>query len=225
MKVLLIEDDADTARFIRSGLAAHGHVMDHVENGREALLRAMDPAWDLLIVDRMLPALDGLTLVKMLRVGGCHTPVLFLSALGGLDDRVNGLDAGGDDYLIKPFAMVELLARAHALSRRMPTAEHSTVLRVGDLELDLLARAATRGGRRIGLQTREFQLLQYLMRHADQVVTRTMLLEQVWRYNFDPETTIVETQISHLRSKIDKGFDRDLIQTVRGVGYCLRASA
>ena len=223
MKILLIEDDAETAAYITGGLKQHGHVVDHAANGRDGLFLASSESYDVLVVDRMLPGLDGLGIVRTLRATGQRTPVLFLTTLGGIDDRVAGLDAGGDDYLVKPFAFAELLARLNALARRPPLAQLDTVLRVADLEMDLLKRAVTRGGTRIELQPREFQLLEYMMRHADRVVTRTMLLEGVWDFHFDPKTNIVETHMSRLRAKLDRGGDPDLVQTVRGAGYMMRA--
>ena len=221
MKVLLIEDDADTATYIIEGLREYGHVVDHVAGGRDALSLASDEHYDALIVDRMLPGLDGLSIVKTIREAGIKTPVLFLSALGGLDDRVTGLDAGGDDYLVKPFALSELTARINALGRHHARASAETTLRVGDLEMDLLKRTVTRQGKPIDLQPREFRLLEYLLRHAGRVVTRTMLLEHVWDFHFDPRTTVVETHMSRLRAKIDKDFEAELIHTVRGEGYSI----
>jgi two-component system OmpR family response regulator len=195
-------------------------VIDHASNGRDGLFLASAGEHDVLIVDRMLPAMDGLGLVRTLRGAGVRTPVLFLTALGGVGDRVRGLDAGGDDYLAKPFAFAELLARVNALARRPPLVEVQTVLRVADLEIDLLKRSVRRGGARIELQPREFQLLEHLMRHAGRVVTRTMLLESVWDFHFDPKTNIVETHISRLRGKLGAP---ELIHTVRGAGYVMRA--
>jgi two-component system OmpR family response regulator len=222
MKILLIEDDQSTADYVVNGLRQHGHVIDHARTGRDGLLLAAAEAYEVMIVDRMLPGLDGLSIVKTIRGAGVKTPVLFLTTLGGIDDRVAGLEAGGDDYLVKPFAFAELLARVNALARRPPPVDVQTSLIVADLQLDLLKRSVTRGGKRIDLQPQEFKLLEYLMRHADHVVTRTMLLEGVWDFHFDPQTTVVETHISRLRSKIDAGFDKPLIHTVRGSGYCLR---
>jgi two-component system, OmpR family, response regulator len=222
MKILLIEDDRTTADYVAKGLRQHGHVIDFAQSGRDGLLLAAGEAYDVMIVDRMLPGLDGLSIVKTIRGAGVKTPVLFLTTLGGIDDRVAGLEAGGDDYLVKPFAFAELLARVNALARRPPPADVQTSIIVADLQLDLLKRSVTRGGKRIALQPQEFKLLEYLMRHADHVVTRTMLLESVWDFHFDPQTTVVETHISRLRSKIDAGFDKPLIHTVRGSGYCLR---
>lgn len=224
MRVLVIEDDRQTADYLRKGLTETGHIVDLALDGREGLDMALASEHDVLIVDRMLPSLDGLALIQSLR--GCHvgTPVLILSALGKVDDRVRGLKAGGDDYLVKPFAFSELLAQIEALARRSGTEEKvSTQLSVADLEMDLLARTVTRGGKPIDLQPREFKLLEYLMRHAGQVVTRTMLLEGVWDYHFDPQTNVIDVHISRLRAKLDKGFDAPLLHTVRGAGYALRA--
>jgi two-component system OmpR family response regulator len=224
MKVLVIEDDTETLRYIARGLREHGHVVDDARDGRSGLFMAGSGGYDVLVVDRMLPQLDGLGLVRTLRGASVQTPVLFLTALRGVGDRVQGLEAGGDDYLVKPFAFTELLARLNALARRPPLAESTTTLRVGDLELDLLKRVATRGGERIDLQPREFRLLEFMARHADRVVTRTMLLEGVWDFHFDPKTNIVETHISRLRGKLSRGGrDAELIHTVRGSGYALRA--
>lgn len=224
MKVLLIEDDAETAAWLAKGLREQGHVVDHAASGRDGLFLASGGAYDAMIVDRMLPEMDGLAIVKTIRSAGVKTPVLFLTTMSGIDDRVQGLEAGGDDYLVKPFALAELLARVHALSRRPPLSSVETVLRVADLEMDLLRRVVRRGGRRIELQPQEFKLLEYLMRNAGRIVTRTMLLEKVWEFHFDPKTSVVETHISRLRSKVDRGFGAELIQTLRGAGYCLRAS-
>jgi two-component system, OmpR family, response regulator len=226
VKVLLIEDDQDTARYVARGLREHGHVVDHAATGRDGLFLAADGEHDVLVVDRMLPGLDGLGLVRALRETGVKAvkaPVLFLTALGGVGDRVDGLEAGGDDYLVKPFAFAELLARLGALARRPPLAAVPAVLRVGDLEMDLLKRTVIRGGTRVDLQPREFQLLEHLMRNAERVVTRTMLLEAVWGFHFDPKTNIVETHVSRLRAKIAREGAPELIHTVRGAGYVLRA--
>lgn len=225
MKVLVIEDDSETAAYIIGGLSEHGHIVDYADTGRDGLLLAGCGGYEVAIVDRMLPGLDGLSLVKTLRGNGVETPVLFLTNLGGIDDRVEGLNGGGDDYLTKPFALAELQARVNALGRRSPASVAETVLRVADLEIDLLERSVTRGDRAIDLQPREFKLLECLMRNAGRVVTRTMLLEKVWDFHFDPKTNIVETHISRLRSKIDRGYSRELIHTVRGAGYSLRATA
>jgi two-component system, OmpR family, response regulator len=222
LKILLIEDDGENADYVATGLREEGHLVAQAASGAEGLICAMGNGFDLLIVDRMIPGLDGLTLVKSLRTAGHHTPVLFLTALGGVEDRVSGLNAGGDDYLVKPFAFSELAARVAALGRRPRTTAAETRLHVLDLELDLLSRTVRRRGELIELQPREFRLLEYLMRHAGQVVTRTMLLEHVWDIHFDPRTNVVETHISRLRAKVDKGFGAELIHTVRGAGYCVR---
>jgi two-component system OmpR family response regulator len=225
VKILVVEDDPETASYVANGLAEEGHLVAHVATGKEALFRSAGEDFDLLIVDRMLPGLDGLSLVKTLRGAGNETPVLFLTTLGGVGDRVNGLNAGGDDYLVKPFAFAELVARVAALGRRPPVMAAETKLRVADLELDLLSRTVLRGGQRVEMQPREFRLLEYLMRHAGQVVTRTMLLENVWDFHFDPRTSVVESHVSRLRSKLNRGSQPELIHTVRGAGYCLRAPA
>jgi two-component system OmpR family response regulator len=225
MKVLVIEDDIETADYIVTGLVEHSHVVDRARSGREGLFMADAGSYDVAVVDRMLPGLDGLSLVKTLRGDGVKTAVLFLTNLGGIDDRVEGLEAGGDDYLVKPFAFSELLARVNALGRRPAMAAVETVLRVADLEMDLLKRTVARAGKAIDLQPREFKLLECLMRYAGRVVTRTMLLELVWDFHFDPKTNIVETHLSRLRAKVDRGFDCNLIHTIRGSGYSLRAPA
>ena len=225
MKVLLIEDDEETSAYIVRGLREHGHVVDLAANGRDGLFLAAEGAHDVMVVDRMLPGVDGLALVKTIRGAGVRTPVLFLTARAGVGDRVEGLEAGGDDYLVKPFAFAELHARLQALARRPPMAGIETVLRVGDLEMDRVRRSVTRAGLRIDLKPREFLLLEYLMRHAGQVVTRTMLLENVWEFHFDPRTNIVETHMSRLRAKVDRDFGVELIHTIRGAGYCLREPA
>jgi two-component system, OmpR family, response regulator len=222
VKILLIEDDRQTADYIAKGLREHGHVVDKTDNGRDGLYMATGEPYDVMIVDRNLPKMDGLSLVKAARASGTRTPVLFLTTMGGVDDRVAGLEAGADDYLVKPFAFAELLARVGALARRPPIVT-TTSLKVGDLEIDLLSRAVTRSGKRLDLLAQEFKILEYLMRHAGEIVTRTMLLEKVWDFHFDPKTNIVETHISRLRSKIDKGFDKPLLHTVRGAGYVIRA--
>ena len=223
MRILVIEDDKDVASFIRNGLAQAGCNVDHAANGRDGLFLATTESYDALVVDRMLPGIDGLTVIRTLRASVNTTPVLILSALGEVDDRVKGLKAGGDDYLVKPFAFSELLARLEALARRAKTGSDApaTVLRAGDLEMDLLRREVRRAGKPIDLQPREFQLLEFLLRHVGQVVTRTMLLEGVWDYHFDPQTNVIDVHISRLRSKIDKGFERPLLHTVRGAGYRL----
>ncbi len=223
MKLLLIEDDTRMADFIQRGLTEHGHVVDRAENGKDGLFLAASGKYDAAIIDRMLPGLDGLSIVKMLRATANHVPALFLTTMAGIDDRVEGLEAGADDYLVKPFAFAELLARLGALVRRPPVSDVQTTLQIGDLAMDLLKRVVTRAGRPIDLQPQEFKLLEYLMRSDGRVVTRTMLLEHVWDFHFDPQTSVVETHISRLRAKIDKGFDTELLKTVRGAGYSLRA--
>ena len=223
MRLLVVEDDREARDYMLKGLKESGHVADHAADGEDGYALARDGGYEVMIVDRMLPKLDGLAMVERLRAEGVLTPVLFLSALGRVDDRVNGLKAGGDDYLVKPYAFAELLARLEALARRQAPTPAQTVLGVGDLEIDLLARAVTRDGTRIELQPREFQLLEYLVRHAEHVVTRTMLLENVWEYHFDPQTNVIDVHISRLRAKIDKGFGTPLLHTVRGAGYCIRA--
>jgi two-component system, OmpR family, response regulator len=223
MKILVIEDDAETAGYLVNGMREEGHVVDQAANGRDGLFLAINGGYDVMIVDRMLPGLDGLGIVKAARAASISTPALFLSTLGGIDDRVSGLNAGGDDYLVKPFAFAELLARVNALYRRPALNAQTTLLQVGDLQMDLLKRRVLRQGKQIDLQHREFRLLEYLMQNAGRVVTRTMLLEAVWDFHFDPQTTVVETHISRLRAKVDRGFDQELIHTVRGAGYCLRA--
>ena len=226
MHILIIEDDQQTADYLRNGLEQSGHSVDHAANGKDGLFMAMETDFDLLVVDRMLPALDGLSIIRTLRAADKVMPVLILSALGDVDDRVEGLQAGGDDYLVKPFAFAELLARVEALGRRRDGgAVQDTTLLEGDLSLDLLARKVRRGGQTIELQPQEFRLLEYLMRHKGQVVTRTMLLEGVWDYHFDPQTNVIDVQISRLRAKIDKPFGQPLLHTVRGAGYCLENRA
>jgi two-component system, OmpR family, response regulator len=224
MRILVIEDDEQTASYLRKGLKESGHTVDWSKDGRDGLFMATNERYDLLIVDRMLPGIDGLSIVKVLRTDGVKTPILILSALGQVDDRVKGLTAGADDYLPKPYAFSELTARVDALLRRGPMPTTETSLRVGDLALDLLGRTATRAGKAIDLKPREFRLLEFLMRHTGQVVTRTMLLEGVWDYHFDPQTNVIDVHMSRLRQKIDKGFATPLLHTVRGAGYTLRAS-
>jgi len=219
MKLLVIEDDATTGVYITRGLREEGHSVDLVTDGRTGLIAATGASHDVLIVDRMLPEVDGLTLVKTLRGAGNLTPVLFLTAMGSVEDRIGGLNAGADDYLVKPFAFGELSARVAALARRPQAVEQETVLRAGDLEMNLLTRKVTRGVAEIDLLPREFALLEHLMRRKGRVQTRTMLLESVWDLNFDPTTNVVETHVSRLRAKVDKPFGRELIQTVRGAGY------
>ncbi|MEZ5924813.1 MAG: response regulator transcription factor [Hyphomicrobiaceae bacterium] len=223
MRILLIEDDAEVAGHIAKSLQQHGHVVEHAVDGRDGLVMALDGPYDVMIVDRMLPGLDGVSLVQSIRHAKIGTPVLILTTKGGIQDRVEGLEAGADDYLVKPFAFAELMARIKALSRRPAIAQEATRLAVADLAIDLVKRSVQRGGKTIELQPQEFRLLEYLMRHAGEAVTRTMLLENVWDFHFDPKTNIVETHMSRLRSKIDRGFDMELIETIRGVGYRLRA--
>jgi two-component system, OmpR family, response regulator len=222
MRLLLIEDDPQLAAYLLKALREIGAVVDHAPDGREGLFVAASGTYDGIILDRLLPKLDGLAILRTLRASGNQTPVLILSALGEVDDRVTGLRAGGDDYLVKPFAFSELHARLEALTRRGQGEVAETRLRVADLELDLLSREVARAGIPIALQPREFRLLEYLMRHAGQVVTRTMLLEHVWDYHFDPQTNVIDVHVSRLRAKIDKGFDPPLLHTVRGAGYLLR---
>jgi two-component system OmpR family response regulator len=222
VRLLLIEDDEEAAHFVLKGLRESGYTVDHAADGRDGLFRATETDYDVIITDRMLPHLDGLAIVQILRQQGRTTPVLVLSALGTVDDRVKGLRAGGDDYLTKPFAFAELLARVEALLRRKSGPQATTMLRVGDLELDLLGRRATRAGKELDLTAREFTLLEYLVRRAGQVVTRTMLLEGVWDLQFDPQTNLVDVHISRLRQAVDKGFEKPLIHTVRGAGYVVR---
>jgi len=223
MRILIIEDDAEVAAYLAKGLKEAGHNVVHAADGEGGLFLATSETFDALIVDRMIPRLDGLAVVQKLRAAGNRNPVLVLSALGEVDDRVQGLKAGGDDYLVKPFAFSELLARLDAICRRGSTAAPQTSLKVADLEINLLTHKVTRGGQSIDLQPREFRLLEYLMKHAGRVVTRTMLLESVWDYHFDPQTNVIDVHISRLRQKIDKGFDLQLLTTVRGAGYMLHA--
>ena len=225
MKILLIEDDPHVAGFLMKALRETGASVDHAAEGKEGLLLASGGGYDAMVVDRMLHGRDGLSIVRALRAAGDRTPVLVLSALGEVDHRVEGLRAGGDDYLVKPFAFSELHARLEALLRRSASEAPATRLQVADLELDLLARTVSRGGRPLDLQPREFRLLEYLMRHAGQVVTRTMLLEHVWDYHFDPQTNVIDVHVSRLRRKIDRDFETPLLHTVRGAGYVLRAPA
>jgi len=223
MRILVVEDDKDVAGFVVRGLKEAGHVVEHADNGRDGLFLAASEAFDAIVLDRMLPGgIDGLRILETLRAQQNTVPVLFLSALAEVDDRVRGLKAGGDDYVTKPFAFAELLARVEALTRRGKSDAPVTKLTVGDLELDLLSRQVRRAGQKIDLQPREFRLLEYLMKHAGQVVTRTMLLENVWDYHFDPQTNVIDVHISRLRSKIDKGFDSPLLHTIRGAGYMVR---
>ena len=225
MRLLIIEDDRDAADYLVKAFREVGHIADHASDGEEGLALALDGQYDVLIVDRMLPKRDGLSVIGALRDKGIETPALILSALGQVDDRVKGLRAGGDDYLPKPYSFSELLARIEVLSRRHGGRNEDTLYRVGDLELDRLSHQVKRGAEEISLQPREFRLLEYLMKHAGQVVTRTMLLENVWDYHFDPQTNVIDVHISRLRSKIDKGFSQPLLHTVRGAGYMIRDGA
>ncbi len=224
MHILVIEDDREMAAYLTKGLKEHGYTVDHAADGREGLFLAATGDFDLLIIDRMLPHTDGLSIVKLLREQGIKSRILLLSALSQVDDRVSGLKAGADDYLAKPYAFSELLARIEVLLRRKDSEGEQSRLRVGNLEMDLIARTVARAGKPIELKPREFRLLEYLMRHPGQVVTRTMLLEGVWDYHFDPQTNVIDAQVSRLRQKIDKGFDKPLIHTIRGAGYSLRAA-
>jgi two-component system OmpR family response regulator len=225
MKVLLVEDNERVSSFVRKGLGEAGHTVDHADNGRDGMFLAAGEAYDAIVMDRMLPGeLDGLGIIAALRSSANRTPILILSALSDVDERIRGLKAGGDDYLVKPFAFAELLARLDALVRRAHGAQ-TTELAVGDLKMELLSRKVTRGGRPIALQPREFKLLEYLMRHAGQVVTRTMLLEGVWDYRFDPQTNVVDVHVSKLRQKIEPGGERPLLRTIRNAGYMLSADA
>jgi two-component system OmpR family response regulator len=223
MKLLVVEDDRETGAWLKKALVECGHTVDLAPDGRAGLMLAAGEPYEVIILDRMLPGLDGLAILRTIRASGVKTPVLLLTALGGIDDRVEGLEAGGDDYLVKPFAVAELLARINALARRPPPQEVETVLSIADLSLDRLSRTVSRAGTRIELQAKEYQLLEYLLRHAGKVVTRTMLLEGVWDFHFDPRTNIVETHVSRLRAKLAQGGGAELIHTVRGAGYCLRA--
>ncbi len=224
MKILLIEDDEQMADFIVRGLKEHGHVTDHATNGKDGLFLAVGEKYDVMIIDRMLPSVDGLTIIKMLRSTENNVPALLLTTMGGIDDRVEGLEAGADDYLVKPFAFAELLARLGALTRRPPINNIQTKLGLGELEMDLLKREVKRAGKPIDLLPQEFKLLEFLIRSEGRVVTRTMLLESVWDFHFDPKTTVVETHMSRLRSKVDRGFEFEMIKTLRGVGYRLLAN-
>jgi len=221
-KILLVEDDDTTADFVAKGLGEEGYVVDRAANGRDGLFHATDGSYDCIVLDRMLPGMDGMAVLAALRASQIDTPVIILSALGSPEDRVKGLTGGSDDYLVKPFAFAELLARIRLLIRRGTSAPAvQTVLACGDLSMDLLARRVTRAGRTIELQPREFRLLEYMLRHAEQVVTRTMLLEGVWDYHFDPGTNVIDVHLSRLRKKVDEGFGAPLLHTVRGAGYRL----
>lgn len=223
MHVLVVEDDERVAGHVVKGLKAEGYLVDHVADGRDALFQAAAGTYDVIVLDRMLPNVDGLKILQTLRASGDSTPVLILSALGYVDNRVKGLRAGGDDYLAKPFVFSELLARVEALSRRKAVVQETTELSLADLHMNLLTRTVTRSGQPIDLTAREFGLLEYLLRNAGRVVSRNMLLESVWDYNFDPQTNIIDQHVSRLRQKIDKDFEPPLVQTVRGMGYSLRA--
>jgi two-component system OmpR family response regulator len=226
MKVLLVEDNESVAGFVRKGLSEAGHVVDHANNGRDGMFLAAGESYDAIIMDRMLPGgIDGLGIISALRTTGSKTPILILSALSDVDERIRGLQSGGDDYLVKPFAFGELIARLDALVRRSHASPTETTLAVEDLTLDLLSRKVTRGGKALNLKPREFKLLEYLMRHANQVVTRTMLLENVWDYHFDPQTNVVDVHISRLRQQIDGGAARPLLKTIRNAGYMLTADS
>jgi two-component system OmpR family response regulator len=222
VKILVVEDNARVARFVTQGLREAGHTVDHADNGRDGMFSAASEPYDVIVMDRMLPGnIDGLAIIEALRKAGNRTPILILSALDAVDERIRGLKSGGDDYLTKPFAFGELLARVDALGRRSSGGDTDRALQVGDLRMDLLSRRVTRGARLITLQPREFKLLEYLMRHANQVVTRTMLLEAVWDYNFDPQTNVVDVHISKLRQKIELDTERPLVRTVRNAGYMM----
>ncbi len=223
MRILAIEDDATVAGFLKKRLGEDGHRVDHAADGQDGLRLASANDYEVMIVDRMLPGLDGLTVIQTVRSGGDQTPILILSALGEVDDKVRGLKAGGDDYLVKPFAYSELMARVESLVRRFSSREERTSLQIADLKMDLLSREVSRDDQDIDLKPREFLLLEYLMRHAGQILTRTMLLEAVWDYHFDPQTNVIDVHISRLRQKVDRAFDQPLIHTIRGAGYVLRA--
>jgi len=222
MHILIIEDDKDAASYMVKGLTESGHLVEHAADGKSGLGQALTGDYDIMVIDRMLPERDGLSIIAALRAADITTPVLILSALGEVDDRVEGLKAGGDDYLTKPYAFSELLARVEALGRRSKPEANNDKLELADLTMDLLRHKVTRGGKVITLQPREFRLLEYLLRHAGKVVSRTMLLEQVWDYNFDPQTNVIDVHISRLRNKVDKGFEKNLLHTIRGAGYSLR---
>lgn len=223
MKILVIEDDRPTAAYLDKGLRQQGHSVELTRDGRDGLFMATGERFDVMIIDRMLPVMDGVAVVKAIRAAGLKTPILLLTALGGIDDRVTGLESGADDYLVKPFAFAELLARVNALSRRAPISERDTLARIADLEIDFVKHRVARAGKMIDLTPVEFRLLEMLIRNRDRVVTKTMLLEEVWGFHFDPRTNVVETHVSRLRGKVDKGFDCELIHTERGAGYVLRA--
>jgi len=225
MNILVIEDDIETASYIKNGLKDSGYDVDHAEDGEKGLKLALNNSYNMLIVDRMLPKMNGIDIVNAIRNEGVKTPILFLSALGNVDDKVAGLKSGGDDYLTKPFALIELLARVEALIRRDSQQSGDTFLSIGDIEMDILARTVKRQGKRVYLHPREFKLLEYLLRNANQVVTRTMLLENVWEYHFDPQTNVIDVHISRLRQKIDKPFEKPILKTIRGDGYMIKAES
>jgi two-component system OmpR family response regulator len=221
MRILVVEDDHQTLSYVAKALEQSGHVVETATNGRDGIFMATDAAYDVMIVDRLLPVMDGISIVKAIRGAGIATPVLFVTTMGDVEDRVEGLDAGGDDYLVKPFAFSELRARVDALGRRPPTSKNTGNLLVGDLEIDIIRRVAKRNGKAIDLQPLEFRLLEYLMNNAGRVVTHTMLLERVWGYHFDPKTKVVEANVSRLRAKLDRPFDEPMLRTIRGAGYIL----
>jgi two-component system OmpR family response regulator len=224
MKILCVEDNERVARFVKKGLIEAGHTVDHADNGRDGMFLAASEPYDVIVMDRMLPGnIDGLGIIEAVRKAGNKTPILILSALSDVDDRIRGLKSGGDDYLVKPFAFGELLARLDALVRRSQESHVETTLVLDDLHVNLVSRKVTRGGKTVSLQPREFKLLEYLMRHANQVVTRTMLLENVWDYHFDPQTNVIDVHVSKLRQKIDAGSERPLLRTIRNAGYMLTA--
>lgn len=223
MRILIVEDDPEAAHFMAKGLRELGHVVDHAEDGEDGYALGREGGYDVLVIDRMLPRMEGLTVVERLRGDGVETPILILSALGKVDDRVKGLRAGGDDYLVKPYAFSELEARIEALVRRRDPRAVETTLKVGSLEMDLLSREVRRDGKVLELLPREFRILEYLMKNAGRVVTRTMLLENVWEYHFDPQTNVIDVHMSRLRAKLDKGFEMPMLETVRGAGYRLKA--
>lgn len=224
MRILVIEDDESSANYIAKSFKQHGHVVDTVYNGREGLFQAAGDTYDVMVIDRMLPGLDGLGIIKTIRSTGVKSPIIVLTAMTGIDDRVEGLNAGADDYMVKPFAFAELLARVNALARRSPHLEDQNILIIDNLEMDLIRHKVSRGGRSVDLQPQEYRLLEYLMRHPDRVMTRAMLLENVWDFHFDPKTSVVETHISRLRNKITLDGEKQLIHTVRGAGYQLSAT-
>ena len=223
MKILVIEDDRDTSAYVAKGLEQQGHVVDVTYDGKDGLFLASSESYDLMVVDRMLPSIDGLTIVKTVRGAGSKVPIIFLTTMGSIDDRVDGLESGGDDYLVKPFAFSELLARVNALARRPPLTQNETFIRIGSLEMDLIHRTVRRGGQEIVLRPLEFRILELFMRNEGRIITRTMLLERIWDFHFDPKTKVVEANVSRLRIKLDKPFKQPLLKTVRGLGYVLQA--